>query len=157
MTRSLRWLSAHGQMFLLIALAPLGSCATASGQIKVIVHIQAAAAKSAEKYARVALIDKDFEKAYTLLAPEARMAVSADRLAETIKKMHPAAMPSEVKAIEYEPQPGQRAMNIFLKGSAGSEVFNYRFYMVGDAGSGYEVAGIFRGSGPYPSKAKKPL
>ena len=78
-------------------------------------------------------------------------------MAELIKKMHPAAMPAEVKAIEYEPQPGQRAMNIYLKGSTGSEMFYYRFYMTGDATAGYEVAGLFRGSGPYPSKMKKPL
>jgi hypothetical protein len=132
-------------------------CATASAQIKIIVHSQEAAAKSAERFARSAFIDKDYAKAHALLAPETRKSVSVEKMAESIKKMHPAAMPAEVKAIEYETQPGQRAMNIYLKGSAGSEMFFYRFYMVGDATSGYEVAGLFRGSGPYPSKAKKPL
>jgi hypothetical protein len=129
-----------------------------SAQIKIITHNQKKAADSAGRFAQTAFLAKDYKKAHGLLAEETRKKVSADKLAEAIQKMHPAdKFPSEVKAIEYEPQPGQRAMNIYLKGTAGQESFYYRLYMVGDSVSGYEAAGLFRGSGPYPSKAKRPL
>src|SRR5258708_30348654 len=80
-----------------------------SAQIKIITHNQKQAAASAERFAQTAFLARDYEKAHGLLAEETRKKISADKLAEAIQKMHPAAkFPSEIKAIEYEPQPGQR-------------------------------------------------
>lgn len=135
-----------------------GCGGSASAQsIRIIAHDPKAAATSAEAFARAAFLEKDVKKAHGLLATETRKSVSVDKLAETLKAMHPRGYPAEVKAIEYESQPGQRAMNIFLKGTGGDETFHYRLYMVGDSSAGYAVAGVFRGSGPYPSARKQPL
>jgi hypothetical protein len=66
--------------------------------------------------------------------------------------------PISLTAEEFEPMPGQKGMNIFLYGENESEKFFYRLTMEGTTGMGYEVSGIYRGSGPYPpSKSRQRL
>ena len=132
-------------------------CSSISCGINVIVHDQQAAAKSAAKFADVALVQSDYSVARSMLSPELEQATTGDKLAAEVGKMHPKGRPSDVKAVEFEPLPGQRAMNIFLKGTQGDEEFFYRLLMVGDENAGYKVGGLWRGSGPYPPSARKPL
>jgi hypothetical protein len=135
----------------------LTSCGVNISRVSIIVHDQQAAAKSAAKFADLAFVRSDYASAQALLAPQVRQGIPIDRLTAEVAKMHPKARPSEVAAMEFEPMPGQPAMNIYLKGTHGDETFFYRLVMVGDKGSGYQVAGFWRGSGPYPPSARRPL
>jgi hypothetical protein len=133
------------------------ACSMLSSCVRVIEHNQTAAATAAEHFATTAFIKKDYPTAHGLLSPASRETIPLDKLAEQVAKMHPAVFPTDVKAIEYEPIPGQAAMQIYLKGSAEKEEFYYRFVMSGDRHSGYQVSGLWRGSGPPPASARKPL
>ena len=116
------------------------------------------AANSAVEFARAAFVEKDDGKAFKLLWDGGRQPVSREWLAESVRKMHPNGYPTEVKAIEYEPVPGQPAMSIYLRGTNGSEEFLYRLLLQGTSDTGYKVSDFFRGNGPYPtSPLRKPL
>ena len=124
--------------------------------VNVIVMDQQAAAATATSFADLAFVQSDYATAHTLLAPQGQE-LPVGKLADEVSKMHPKNRPTEVRAIEFEPMPGQRSMNIFLKGTRGDEEFFYRFLMVGDKGSGYKVGGLWRGTGPYPPSPRKAL
>jgi hypothetical protein len=140
----------------MVLLAPL-ACLSISCGVKVISHDAQAAAKSAAKFGDHAFVKADYAGARALLTPQLEQVTAGDKLAIELDKMHPKGRPAEIKAIEYEPLPGQRAMNIYLKGMLGDEEFFYRLLMLGDQGTGYKVGGLWRGSGPYPPSARKPL
>jgi hypothetical protein len=125
--------------------------------MNVIVHDQNSAARAATEFARIAFVDRDYTKAFSLLAPRSRPYITLEKLSETIPKMHPKSFPSQVTATEYEPMPGQSGMTIYVKGDGEGEEFFYRLVMDGDASSGYQVSGLFRGNGPNPSTNKQPL
>ncbi len=129
-------------------------CSITSCSVNVIAHDERAAAESAAHFAELAFVKSDHAGAHALIASQT---YPADTLAADVEKMHPKGRPAKVEAIEFEPLPGQRAMNIYLKGTRGDEAYYYRLLMVGDKGSGYKVNGLWRGSGPYPPSARKPL
>jgi hypothetical protein len=137
-------------------LAPLGSLSISCG-MSVIVHDEQAAANSAAKFADLAFVQSDYLGAHALLSPQLEHGTADGKLAAEVGKMHPKGRPSEVKAIEFEPLPGQRAMNIYLKGTRSDEEFFYRLLTVGDKAAGYKVGGLWRGNGPYPPSARRPL
>lgn len=132
-------------------------CSSVACSINVIVHDEQAAAATAGKFADLAFVKSEYASARALFSPELEQAVSAEKFADTVDTMHPKARPTEVKATEFEPLPGQRAMNIYLKGMRDGEAFYYRLLMVGDKGAGYKVQGLWRGPGPYPPSARKSL
>src|SRR5262245_39496362 len=108
------------------------ACCLLSSCVRVIEHNQATAASAAEQFAAVAFIKQDYPTAHGLLSQASRENIPLEKLSAQVAKMHPAAFPTEIKAIEYEPIPGQAAMQIYLKGSAEKEEFYYRFVMTGD-------------------------
>ena len=142
---------------LAVLLLSLACCSLSSCGVHIIVHDEQAAATAAAKFADLAFVRSDYSGARALLSSQMRQALPMDKLASVIAKAHPKARPAEVAATEFEPLPGQQAMNIYLKGARGDEMFFYRLLMVGDKGSGYKVGGVWRGSGPYPPSARKPL
>ena len=144
------------QLVRLVVFLAMCSCLASCG-MRVLVHDQTVAASSAAQFARTAYISKDFKTAHSMLAPQARASVTLDTLTDTIAKMHPNGYPDDVSAVEYEPLPGQAAMNIYLKGQNATETFYYRMLMVGDKASGYKVSYLARGSGPYPPSNRHPL
>jgi hypothetical protein len=123
---------------------------------RVTVHDEMKAARVAEKFARAAFVARDFPTAHGFMSKEAQEQIPLSTLTEAAAKMHAAGLPTSVKATDFEPISGQRAMNILLVGQNGSESFYYRLVMVGDSGSGYSVASVSRGNGPYPGN-KRPL
>jgi hypothetical protein len=124
---------------------------------RVIVHDEQAAAKEAATFADFAFVRSDFAGAYALLSQQMKAGGTTNWLKAEVAKMHSGTHPSEVAATEFEPLPGQRAMNIYVKGTLQREEFFYRLLMVGDKGSGYKVGGLWRGSGPYPPSGRRPL
>lgn len=129
-----------------------------TAQINVYNHEPDMAAKQADSFAYIAFIKHEFENAYSKLSDGMKAHVSFGQFKEVITKMHPSKYPVKVRSIEFEPVPGQKAMNIFLFGEAGEEKFYYRFLMEGVKETDYKVSGVWRGNGPYPpSKMRKPL
>ncbi len=114
-------------------------------------HEPSLAADSALVFAEVALVQHDRDAAHELLLPEFRDEVSAEVLGGWIEAIHPSGYPLSVGGVEYRSAPGYEGMFIFLVGQAGDEMFYYRFQMQGSAPSGYEIAGFWRGTGPYPN------
>ena len=132
------------------------TCCMLMSCVNVIAHDEKAAARAATEFARTAFVDRDYAKAHGLLATRSQSEIPTDKLTDAIARMHPKSYPSRVTATEYEPLPGRRGMNIYVKGDGDGEDFFYRLVMEGDA-AGYRVTGLFRGNGPNPSTNKRPL
>lgn len=126
--------------------------------ITVLKHNQDKAAAEAEKFANLAFIQNDFQSAYNILVDEAKTSMSVNEFTSFIEGLHPNGYPSNVSAVEYEPIPGQPAMNIYLHGQDTKETYYYRFVMLGTEAKGYKVTGIYRSNTEPPaSTLRKPL
>ncbi|WP_337175227.1 hypothetical protein [Paludisphaera sp.] len=134
-----------------ITLGSLTSC------VSIIHHDQDMAAEAARAFAQAAFVDRDEAKARELLSPTLAQEFTPEKLPGAIARLHPESFPTRVRATDYEPMMGQRAMMIYLKGANDGEDFHYRFVMEGDSTSGYRVAGLFRGVGPHPPSSRRPL
>jgi hypothetical protein len=93
----------------------------------------------------VALIDKNFEKAYELLAAGGKRHISLEKFKETITRLHPRGFPTKVTAMEFQPMPGEKAIWIYLVGQNPEEQFYYRLTMDGTASGDYKVLTIDTG------------
>lgn len=120
---------------------------------RVLRHDEAVAAAQAEAFLAHAVVEQDFGAAHRMLRDEARLRVSEAALSDAVRQQHPHGYPTSVRATEYEPVPGQAAIQIFLIGERDSEKFYYRVPMVGTVESGYSPDGVYRGSGPYPASS----
>ena len=121
-----------------------------------LIHDPIAAAAAAEEFARVAFVERNADKAYTLVWEEWKKELSFGMLIVTMKQVHPSGSPAQVRAIEYEPIPDKPAIAIFLNGeNDAGEKFYYRFVMAGSAAAGYKVGGFLRGTGPYPKSSTR--
>lgn len=133
--------------FLILTLGVIslsGSCVSA------ITHNQDMAAIEAIEFARIAIINRDYEGARDRLALHTLNRTSVAKLESTLENIHTASWPNSIKAVRYEPLPGQRAMRIYLEGKSATEDFFYLFVMEGDADAGYRVSDIFRLKNPIP-------
>lgn len=125
-------------------------------KIRIIHHDEDMAADRALEFAEVGFVQQDYTKAYFLLAENGKMPFQ--KFSNVIGQIHPNGFPTAIKAIEYEPMPGQEAMNIFLYGEDSGEKFYYRVVMQGTKEADYKVFAFYRGNGPYPpSKLRQPL
>jgi hypothetical protein len=113
-------------------------------------HDPTVAAKEAERFATLAVIDRAFSSAHGMLAEASKKQVSESMMLDVVGREHPHGYPAAVHATEFEPVPGQAAIQIFLRGDSATEQFFYRVPMLGTADAGYKPGGIMRGSGPYP-------
>ena len=116
-------------------------------------HDQTAAAAKAEEFLVHAVVKQDFGAAHRMLRGDAKLRVTEAALADAMRQQHLHGYPTSVRATEYEPVPGQAAIQIFLIGERDSEKFYYRVPMVGNVASGYSPEGFYRGSGPYPASS----
>ena len=136
-------------------------CALSLGcapQVNVFHHEPSMAAKQADRFAETVFITRNFEEAYGMLSDGMKAHFSFEQFKELVAKMHPSGYPLNVRSTEFEPMPGQKAMNIFLVGEHGEKKFYYRFTMEGVKETDYKVSGLWRGQGPYPpSKMRQTL
>jgi hypothetical protein len=123
--------------------------------VNVISHDEQQAAKAAYDFANLAFVGKNEAEAYRSTAQDFQENHSEDDFNKLVQQMHEKGYPSQVLATEYQPIPGTETMSIFLIGGNPNENFYYRLVMEGTASSGYKVAGIFRGSGPYPKPEER--
>lgn len=125
-------------------------------KISIIYHDEDMAADRALEFAQVAFVQKDYAKAYLLLSRDAKTPFR--KFESVIGEIHPNRFPNVIRAVEFEPMPGQKAMNIFLYGENAGEEFYYRVVMEGTKETDYRVFDFYRGNGPYPpSKLRRGL
>jgi hypothetical protein len=134
----------------LVALA-LVAASAAGCTARILRHDQNVAAARAEEFLTHAVVEQDFAAAHQMFGDEAKQRVSQAALADLVRQQHPKGFPTSVRAIEFEPVPGQAAIQIFLLGESPSEKFYYRVPLVGTVEDGYSPDGIYRGNGPYPT------
>ncbi|HTM56750.1 MAG TPA: hypothetical protein VL175_22145 [Pirellulales bacterium] len=121
-------------------------------------HSPDLAALKAQEFADTAFVKRDYKAAYGLCAPETRAAVSYPAFEAELAKLHQDEFPSRVEATEFEPLPGQAAMNIFLIGHGDTKELYYRIPMAGTSEHGYKPTGFFRRNRAYPpSPLRRPL
>jgi hypothetical protein len=136
----------------------VAALAIAACSIGVIDHDPSIAAARAVEFADLAFVQGAAERSHDLLTDDTKKTTSVAAFGEVLQRMHPKTRPPSVRATEFEPVPGQKMISIFLRGENGDELFFYRLVMSGTASAGYRVAGLFRGSGPYPeSKLRREL
>ncbi len=116
-------------------------------------HDERVAAQQAQLFVERLVINRDAGSAHAMLADSARAQFTVAVLQDVVSKQHPQGYPDKVWASEFEPVPGQAAIQIFLTAENAREKFYYRVPMFGTVDSGYHPAGFYRGSGPYPSSS----
>jgi len=117
-------------------------------------HSPSMAREEAERFAKVALIDRDFENAYAIFANDQKQGLPLDRFRALINDLHPTGFPSTVRAMDFEPVAEANGMNIYLYGENGKQKFYYHFSMEGTEKTGYKVAGVWRDERPYTATVK---
>ena len=131
---------------------------TMACKAQVLHHDEDVAAAKATAFVTAAVVKQDWDAAYMMMREEDRRTVALARFTEVMKTAHPSGFPTEVHATEFEPVPGQPAIQIFLEGRNGKERFYYRVPLVGTSSRGYFPQGLFRGNMPYPkSGLRRPL
>jgi hypothetical protein len=125
------------------------------GCIESIDHDAAVAGKKAEEFAQLVFVKQDIENGYALLADGAKRYVSLDQFKKVLAKLHPRAYPKNVRATEYEPMAGEKAIYIFLIGDNSGERFYYRLTLEGTATTPYRVLRLDRSGEPYPASSDK--
>jgi len=143
---------------LAVRLLAFSMAAALAACVDSIEHNAAQAARKAEEFVDVAFVRNDGERGYALLAPAIRGYVSQEQFKHVLARLHPQGSPKNVRAIEYEPMKGEKAIYIFLAGEHSGEHFYYRITMEGSAATGYRVLKFERAKDPYPpSNDKKPI
>ncbi len=116
------------------------------------------AAASATQFAQVAFVEKNADKAFSLLHPDFQSYITKEKFSEALTTMNTPTSPLSIVTTDYEPIIGEEGMNIYITGENDRETFYYRIPMKGTQQKGYKPAGFFRNSGPYPkSSSRKPL
>jgi hypothetical protein len=139
--------------------ALLGLLALLAGCAETTQHDENLAAKRAIEFAQAALVNKDFERGYELLAPGGKRHISLDKFKETMTRLHPRGFPTRVSAKEYQPMPGENALWVYLTGHNNEDQFQYRVTLESIGGGDYKVLTIDSGVvGRFfsPTSEKKP-
>jgi hypothetical protein len=127
-------------------------------RISVIHHSEERAAQKAAQFAEVVFVRQDYERAYTLLSEELREKVPFEKFKGLILQGHVEGFPTVVKATDFEPLPGRKAMGVFLDGANSGLRFYYRLIMQGTKATDYQVSDFQVSKEPYPrSSLTRPL
>jgi len=116
-------------------------------------HSPIMAATSATEFAQVALVERNADKAFNMLHPDAQAYSTKQKFAEILTAMNSPTAPLYVNATDFEPIQGEEGMNIYLTGETDTQTFYYRIPMKGTKEKGYKPIGLFRNPGPYPNSS----
>lgn len=116
------------------------------------------AGASATEFAQTAFVEKNVDRAFSLLHPDAQAYMTKEKFSEVLSTMNSPTSPKSIIATDYEPVVGEEGMNIYVTGESDRETFYYRIPMKGTQQKGYKPAGLFRNNGPYPkTPSRQPL
>jgi hypothetical protein len=101
------------------------------------------AAQRAIEFARIVLVNKNFDQGYELLSDGGKRHISLAKFKETMTRLHPGGFPTSVTAKEYQPMPGENALWIYLNGE--NPEMHYRLTMEATASGDYKVLTIDSG------------
>jgi hypothetical protein len=102
------------------------------------------AAQRAIEFARIVLVEKNFDRGYELLSDNGKRHISSAKFKETMARLHPRGFPNSVTAKEYQPMPGENALWIYLNGE--NPEMHYRVTMEATASGDYKVLTIDSGA-----------
>ena len=102
------------------------------------------AAQRAIEFARIVLVDKNFDQGYELLSDNGKRHISSAKFKETMTRLHPRGFPTGVTAKEYQPMPGENALWIYLNGE--NPEMHYRITMEASPSGNYKVLTIDSGA-----------
>jgi hypothetical protein len=85
------------------------------------------AAQRAIEFARIVLVEKNFDRGYELLSDGGKRHISLAKFKETMARLHPRGFPTTVTAKEYQTMPGENALWIYLNGE--NPEMHYRLTM----------------------------
>ena len=121
-------------------------------------HSPIKAATSAAEFAQVAFVERNIDKAFSMLHPDFQAYTTKEEFARVLTGMNSPRAPLSINATDYERIVSGEGMNIYLTGENDTQTFYYRIPMMGTAQKGYKPAGIFRNPEPYPkSESRHPL
>ncbi len=102
------------------------------------------AAQRAIEFARIVLVNKNFDQGYELLSDGGKRHISSAKFKETMIRLHPRGFPATVTAKEYQPMPGENALWIYLSGE--NPEMHYRVTMEATPSGDYKVLTIDSGA-----------
>ncbi len=102
------------------------------------------AAQRAIEFARIVLVNKNFDQGYELLSDGGKRHISLGKFKETMARLHPRGFPATVTAKEYQPMPGENALWIYLSGE--NPEMHYRVTMEATPSGDYKVLTIDSGA-----------
>jgi hypothetical protein len=102
------------------------------------------AAQRAIEFARIVLVEKNFDRGYELLSDGGKRHISSAKFKETMARLHPRGFPTTVTAKEYQTMPGENALWIYLNGE--NPEMHYRLTMEATASGDYKVLTIDSGA-----------
>lgn len=107
------------------------------------------AAKRAVEFAEVTFVRRNLDKGYALLATKARSYVPIEKFNETVSEMHRSGYPVRVTVVgAASPIPGEKVVNVVLRGEDGGKQFHYRVTVAGTATTDYHVTTFGGGATP---------
>jgi hypothetical protein len=127
----------HALTALLLTVLGLTGCAKSTKQDENV------GAQRAIEFARIVLVNKDFDQGYELLSDNGKRHISSAKFRETMIRLHPRGFPTGVTAKEYQPMPGENALWIYLSGE--NPEMHYRMTMEATASGDYKVLTIDNG------------
>jgi len=122
-----------------ILIAAIFSLIGMFGCAESIEHDSKLASKRAVEFAEVTFVRRNLDKGYALLADKARSYVPTEKFNEKVTKMHPNGYPSRVTAVNAVAVPGERIVNVSLRGEGSAGAFDYAVTLVGTAATDYQV------------------
>jgi len=121
-------------------------------------HSPIMAATSATEFAQVAFVERNTDKAFSMLHPDFQAYATKQKFAQVLTAMNSPTAPLSINATYYEPIQGEEGMNIYLTGENDTQTFYYRIPMRGTQDKGYKPVGLFRNPQPFPkSSSRHPL
>jgi hypothetical protein len=130
----------------------LAGCAVAP-QVRTLNHSPSSAASVAQRYVDLLVVQQNVDAAYALVDTDARARISSTELKDAVTKAPGYGLVTSIQATEYQPVPGQPAIDIFLTGSGGGATVYYVVRLSGTADKGYQVNDLGVQSEPYPATA----
>ena len=112
-------------------------------------HDEQAAARIARDFVRRVVVEDDREKASSLMTPSMRS--NAMTTLTMLRGPGSSSHVRDVSALEYEPIPGEAAMQVFLIGTEDKSIDSYyRVLLKGTRETGYLVAEVERRANSFP-------